>query len=104
MTKQASEPIAGIAWYRREQWSLLREEAADPDLLESTHEEWLRVARTAVLDLARRGIRVERVEIDVQELLAWCRSSKRPLDGKARAEFTAEQLRQRRAEEGQRPV
>jgi len=74
---------------------LLRAEAADPEVLEETYEEWLSVAQGAVLDLARQAVRAERVEIDVEELLAWCRANNRPLDGKARAEFTTRQLRKK---------
>jgi hypothetical protein len=97
-----SNPITGLAWYRREQWPLLREEAADSEVLEETYEDWLSIAQKAVLDLAREGVRAERVEIDVEELLAWCRANNRPLNGKARAEFTTRQLRQKHEEEGGR--
>jgi hypothetical protein len=95
MRKRESIPITGIAWYHREQWPLLRKEAADPEVLEETYEDWLSIAERSVLDMAQEGVRTERVEVDVQELLTWCRTNNRPLDGKARAEFTTRQLRRK---------
>jgi hypothetical protein len=92
--------VTGVAWYKPEQWSRLREAAADPTVLEDTHKEWLRLAQKTVLDMARQGIRTERVEIDVDELIAWCRKQRRALDSSARAEFTTRQLRQRHEEKG----
>jgi hypothetical protein len=87
------ETVTGVAWYRREQWPLLRKKAADPEILEKTYEEWVGMAQKAVLDLAREGVRTERVDIDVEELITWCRSVNRPLDSNARAEFTSRKLR-----------
>ena len=82
----------------------MKEEAADPDVLEETYEEWLGIAQKAVLDFGRQGVRVERVDVDLEELLAWCRANNRPLDGKARAEFTTRQLRQQHEDEGEPTV
>jgi len=100
LREQDPKTVVGVAWYRSEQWSRLRDTAADPDALEDTHEEWRKLARKMVLDMAGRGIQAERVEIDVDELTAWCRERKRAPDASARAEFTTRKLRQIREETG----
>lgn len=87
--------VTGIAWYRRDQWSQLRDAAADPDVLENTYEEWLGVTQKTIVDFASEGIRTERVTLDVEELVEWCRSNKRNVDSSARAEFTTRQLKRR---------
>ncbi len=86
--------VLGIAWYRREEWSRLLEIAADRDELEDTYEEWLHNAETRLHEMAEAGINPTRVYINLDELQDWCIVQGRPLDGDARAVFTAEKLRQ----------
>lgn len=95
-SKKDSEaaPILGIAWYKPEEWSHLLEISADRDELEDTHEEWLHNAERRLHEMAEAGIDAVRIYINVHELEAWCLNQGRPLDGSARAIFTAEKLRQ----------
>jgi len=86
--------ILGIAWYKGEEWSHLLEISADRDELEDTHEEWLHNAEIRLHEMAEKGINAVRVYINVDELHDWCIVQGRPLDGSARAVFTAEKLRQ----------
>jgi hypothetical protein len=86
--------ILGIAWYKREEWSHLLEISADCDELEDTYEEWLHNAETRLHEMAEAGINPTRVYINLDELQDWCIVQGRPLDGNARAVFTAEKLRQ----------
>jgi hypothetical protein len=86
--------ILGIAWYRREEWSHLLEIAADRDELEDTYEEWLHIAEMRLHEMTEAGINAMRVYINVDELQDWCVGHGRPVDGSARAVFTAEKLRQ----------
>ena len=44
---------------------------------------------------------VERIEVDLDELVAWCRENSLTLDASARANFAAEKLRS--SYEGQEP-
>ena len=89
-----SAAILGIAWYKREEWSHLSEIAADRDEIEDTYEEWLNNAETRLREMAEAGINAKTVYINVGELQDWCIVQGRPLDGSARAVFTAEKLRQ----------
>ena len=47
------EVVAGIAWFRADQWPLLRSLATDAEDLEETHEEWVKIAEETIEDLAR---------------------------------------------------
>ena len=82
----------GMAWYTPWEWDTLRRVAADPEKLEATHAEWLRIAKKAWRDLAAQGVDCQRVIVSVDELVAWCREHGRPVDGPARAAFVAEQV------------
>ena len=89
-----SAAILGIAWYKREEWSHLLEISADRDELEDTYQEWLNNAETRLHEMAEAGINPTKVYINLDELQKWCVVQGRPLDGSARAVFTAEKLRQ----------
>jgi hypothetical protein len=85
--------VTGIAWYRRDQWTRLRELAVDADKLEESYEDWLAGAQKTLVQMAIAGVRAQRVDIDIDELARWCRADGRPLDSAGRAAFVASQLR-----------
>jgi len=88
-----SDTVTGIAWYRRDQWARLRELAADADRLEEVYADWLAGAQKTAVQMTAVGVRIRRVDIDLDELVRWCQHEDRPLDSAARAAFTAERLR-----------
>ena len=85
--------VAGIAWFRPDQWQLLRSLASDADILEQTHAEWESLAEKTIKDLAREGLVARRVDVDVNELQVWCTAQQRPLDASARAAYAVARLR-----------
>ena len=88
MTPRSHEHLAvALAWYRPEQWTLLRAMSADADKLEATYDEWQAFATQQVRDLEARGIRVQKIEVEVGALSRWCESEGRVVDGHSRAEY-----------------
>jgi hypothetical protein len=92
-TDPSREVVLGVAWFRPEQWELLRSLSVDADVLEQTHAEWKKLALRTIQDLARRGVLARRVDVDVERLQAWCKAQNRPLDASARAAYAADRLR-----------
>lgn len=93
--RMAVNLVTGVAWYRRDQWTDLRTVSADPENLEETYDEWLTYATDAISKMERDGgIKAQAVDIDVDELVRWCRERQRPIDQAARAAFTSFKLRQ----------
>ena len=84
------DTVAAVAWYRRDQWAGLRELAADAERLEEAFDDRLAGAQKIVVQMAAAGVRVRRVDIDLEELVLWCRHEGQPLDSAARAAFAAE--------------
>ena len=76
-----------MAWYRREQWALLRAIAADADKLEQTYDEWLAFASGKLRKLEASGLRVHKIDVEIGALRRWCGSEGRAVDGEARAEY-----------------
>ena len=93
-TKDTGAMLMGVAWYRRDQWDRLLEISSDRAELEDTYDEWKAVAEENLWNLAQHGYKLCKVEIDVEELLIWCNSQNRAVDGDARTEFTVMKLRE----------
>ena len=86
--------VVGVGWYRADQWQRLLEVSEDRTQMENTHAEWLGIAeRTLREDLPKAGLAPRKVDVDVEELLAWCHARNRPVNGEARAEFINHKLR-----------
>lgn len=82
----------GIAWYKKEQWDELRRVSQDPEALEDTWKEWADVAEKRIIDIMRAGGNVRKVPVDVHDLVLWCRTQNRPVDGEARAAYVTSRL------------
>ena len=95
MTKnqESGKTVLGMAWFQRHQWDQLRAVSADVDDLESTYEEWLAFAERRLSDLRAQGANVEKVAVDVDELVQWCESQGVKVDGRSRAMFAAHKVR-----------
>jgi len=93
MSQKRGGIVTGVAWYRREQWDRLLAVSADRDMLEPTFDEWLSFAEDKVKALERQGVRLQKVDVDVDELISWCRAQNRKVDGPARTRFVIEKVR-----------
>lgn len=81
--------VFGISWYKPEQWLRLKEISEDRDKLDDTYEDWRRNANIAIQELQAAGVAVKRVNVNPEELLAWCNKERVPVNGKSRAEYVA---------------
>ena len=81
-----------MAWYRPDQWALLRDVSADGERLEATYEEWFAFASKHLRELQALGLQVDRIDVEVAALVRWCNSQGQPVDGTARAEYARQGL------------
>jgi len=94
-TEGESGMVTGVAWYRPEQWQRLREVAEDVENLEESHEAWLQTAESLIREGIPSDLTVEKVDVDIEELLAWCNARGLPVNGKTRSRYVSEKLRQK---------
>ncbi|HVL36487.1 MAG TPA: hypothetical protein VM489_12525 [Burkholderiales bacterium] len=87
--------VVGVAWFDRRQWKRLAEVVEDPNELEPTYEQWQQGAQSAVHAIESEGRLVERVHIEVQSLVSWCKDKGLPVNGRSRAEYVAQIVRRR---------
>ena len=85
----------GVAWYREDQWSRLRELASDTPEIEERYADWLRSAQETIATLEAEGITVEKVPIDVDAAADWASRRNRPFDGNARSVYVVELMQGR---------
>ena len=90
---QAHSPV-GVAWYEPDQWQQLLAVSVDGDKLEETYDEWVQDAERVIKELRRQGFHVVKVRVKIDELVAWCRKKKIPVNGEARSQFAAFKLQQ----------
>lgn len=96
--RSKKEPVVlnlAVAWYKPGQWLRLKEVSEDADQLEESYGEWQINAEKALKDFAAQGARAQKVEIDINELLAWCREKNLPVNGASRSQYAAFLLRER---------
>lgn len=89
------EMVVGVAWYSRDEWPRIRAIAADPETLEASYDDWLKVFNESRDALRQAGIVAEDVPVIADELRQWCVAEGRSIDGEARASYAAEQLRRK---------
>jgi hypothetical protein len=86
--------LIGLAWYRRDQWARLRAASVNVEDLDYTYDEWLRDAEKTFRELETSGKAIQKVHVDVEHLIAWCKKRGLELDGKARTRYVSEKVRQ----------
>ncbi len=84
-----------IAWYREDQWPLLKSTASDPEVIEDTYREWLQYATESIGKLKNQGFEPVKIDFDVNEFNRWCKRDKRIPDGQSRSEYAADLLRRK---------
>jgi len=94
-----TDMVLGICSYSREQYPMLLETADDRDALEDTHDEWLESYRKGIIRFRLMGIEPVKVDIDIKELLAYCKEKGLKNNGETRTIYSAELLQQGRGEE-----
>jgi hypothetical protein len=87
--------VVGLAWYDRKQWRLLIEAAQDREAFAATYEQWEQGAREAVRTLEGRGQTPEKVHVEVESLVSWCKEQGLPVNGESCAEYVSQLVRRR---------
>jgi hypothetical protein len=87
--------MVGLAWFDRRQWKRLTEVVEDRKELDDTYEKWQQSALDAVQTIEREGQRVEKVHIEIESLVSWCKEKGLPVNGESRAEYVTQIMRRR---------
>lgn len=81
--------ITGILWWKPKQWDEAKQISSDSYVFDGTYQEWKESAEKMLKNFEDLGIKVYKVEIDLDELVTWCKDEKMPLDSKARSRYAS---------------
>ncbi len=88
----SKETEYGVCWYKREQGDRFRDMGSDPERIEDTDEEWIQGANKSISRLQSQGMKIRKISVNVEEMLAWCNERGVPLNAESRAEYAARLL------------
>ena len=91
--RKATFPF-GIAWYKPNQYARLLDLSENRESMHSNYLDWEKSALETIETLTKSGGSVEKILIDVEEALAWCKKRNIPFNGESRAEYAGTLLRQ----------
>ena len=95
MKETGKDRIAfGFAWYRPDQWQRVRDISSDADDLADSYVEWLQLADEKLNEMRSSGMRVEKIDIDTEQLIRWCNERGLDITGQSRSQYAAEKLRE----------
>jgi hypothetical protein len=79
--------VSGIIWWKPEQWEKAKKISDDSHAFDDTYKDWKVTAEKMLISFHNIGIKVYKIEIDLDELVQWCKDQKVPLDSGARSRF-----------------
>jgi len=90
-----------IGFYREDQWPLLLKTADDIDVMEKEYGEWKKGIERLVANMRMIGIEPVTVDIDIYELVSFCREHHLKNDGETRSRFVAQLLQNRQCDKAE---
>ncbi|PKA14344.1 hypothetical protein [Leptospira haakeii] len=81
-----------IPYYKREQWTLIKDKMEDKDVLHPTWDEWRIDAENYLDTLASENKLYLRIEFDVNQFIDYCKDKNLPLVGRSRIQFISAKL------------
>ena len=85
-----ADNVMCIAWFRRDQWFLLKQKVVDPEIIEDTYEEWEEEAEKLVQKFIALGKSIKNIDVDIFELEEWCKTNGLANDATARSQYAAQ--------------
>ena len=79
-----------IAYYKKEDWSRLLQIIDDKESMHDSWNEWHLAYSKAKNELIAKGFQVEDIEINLDELVSYCKAKGAKITGKTRSQFVKE--------------
>jgi predicted metal-dependent phosphotriesterase family hydrolase len=98
-SRNKSQIIVGIGYYKREEWERFLASAEDREELEDTYDEWVVDFHKTISNAKKAGVRLKKVTINLDDLMDYCIKKKRKNNSETRSHFIADLVRSGRAEE-----
>ena len=86
--------VMGVPWYRPEQWEFLKEVVEDKENFNKIYEESRLESEEKIKRLEAQGIHPVQIEVDVEEMIAWCSSQGLSVNPETRTKFMMDKLKE----------
>jgi len=77
----------GVAWIAKSQWVVLQSVCVDGWLVQKSYGQWRKESRDVMAAIQKTGIRAQKVTVDVDLFVVWCRQHSRPVNSAALAGY-----------------
>jgi hypothetical protein len=82
------DQVIGVPWITKSQWPVLQSVCTDRWLVNKKYGQWQKENTSILAAIRKAGIRAQKVVIDVDHFVRWCRQSERSVTSAALADFT----------------
>ena len=87
--------VCSLPCYRdKHQYTRLKQFSIDKENFTHTYEEAKKLTELKKQEMKRKGFKVVLVDVDVDELIAWCDFKGLPLDPRSRTQFAMDKLKE----------
>jgi hypothetical protein len=86
--------VTGIIWWKPKQWERAKRISTDSHVFDDSYEEWKEAAEQTFKNLRDLRLEIHKLEIDLDELVKWCKDQDIPLNGKARSQFASMKVKE----------
>lgn len=94
-TEIAEPMVVAFCWYQPDEWEKLKRSAADTEKLDDTYKEWKKNANEMIQFVRAAGRKVQKINIKMEALEAWCKEEGRENNSAARSHYATAMARQR---------
>jgi hypothetical protein len=90
--------VVAFCWYQPEEWEKLKQTAADAEKLDDTYQDWKQNANDMIRFVRAAGRQVQKINITVEALNAWCQARGRENNSAARSHYATAMAKQRNSQ------
>jgi hypothetical protein len=91
--QKSQKGICSIPYYRREQYERLKEISTDKKNFSISYEEMMSITKLQHIQMEKKGFKVVKIDVDIEELIEWCQFRNLTLNPKSRTQFTMDKLK-----------
>ncbi len=86
--------ICSIPYYSNDQYDRLIDVSIDKENFSMSYEEMVIITESKHKEMEKKGFKVVKIDVDIEELIEWCHSQNLTINPESRTQFTLEKLKE----------
>ena len=91
---KSQKKICSIPYYRKDQYDRLRKISIDKETFSISYDEMMTITKSKHKEMEKKGFKVVKIDVDIEELIEWCNSQNATLNPESRTRFALEKLKE----------